>query len=360
MPCDIKLTEDFTAEDVAAIHADDTVSIKIGKKVCDHFHSTRQLFEILKSKQSALDVLLRNVPDVTLYVDYWTLYECRDVALDDKRTREMVLPRSQLNIYEMSNDDHKRAYFHKTPPIPETPLSDIDRAEMRNILQRFPNLYVEFSCTTVCEWDSELIGAWIGVIRTFGNISDLDTLWSDKYGYAVTEFLDDVAFYWGVKPNRIIRLNGSDNNFNAGYYNPDARYIAVADCGFSEGGWRELVDYFEDVDTCGPLIHSMAISGYTVRDSAACAEDFAYAVKYFPNVRNLRLDLSIESCTTDPDGVKVFEIPGLPELRKLSIMLNEVVGIKSGETLEIRIGLCPRIKYKSCYSYNEDINVRIV
>jgi hypothetical protein len=77
-------------------------------------------------------------------------------------------------------------------------------------------------------------------------------------------------------------------------------------------------------------------------------------------VRILRLDLNIESCTTEANGVKVFEIPGMPQLRDLILTLNEAGGVNPGDTLEIRIGQCPRLKEKYCDSNVKGVNVRFV
>jgi len=359
---DIALFEDMTIDAVSVIDADDCVEITIRDKVGQHgtykwdthFHSSRQLFEILHSKQSVLDVLFGKTAEITLHVDYWTLYECRDRALDDTRAQSDP-------FYANNTTDHTHTYYHENRyPLasPEMPLSAAELSELRSILQRFPYLHVEFACTAVSEWNSDLIRAWIGVIRTFPTISDLDTSWSDKYGFPVTEFLDNVAKYG--KPARILRLRGSDNHFYAGHYDSYGRYITVADCGLDEGGWRKLVDHFDDVHTCGPLIHYMAFSSYCVRDSAACANDFAYAAQYFPNIRRLQLNLSIGCCVTDPlSRVKVFEIPGMKQLRELSICVDKASGLNRGDILEIRVGPCPRLVSTDCETYIKDVTVRI-
>lgn len=359
---DIELFEDMTITAVSVINADDCVEITIRDKLGQrgeyewntHFHSTRQLFEILHSKQSVLDVLFGKTDEITLHVDYWTLYECRDRTLDDTRARPDP-------FYTVGKTDHMRAHYHERmypTASPESPLTDSELCELRSLLQRFPYLHVEFSCTAVFKWDSDLIGAWIGVIRTFPTISDIDTSWSDKYGFSVTEFLDNAAKYW--KPARILRLRGSDNHFYAGQYHSYGRYITVADCGLDEGGWRELVDHFDDVHTCGPLIRFMSFSSYRVHDSAACAKDFAYGARYFPNVRKLYLDMSIGRCEPATDGVKVFEMPGMLQLRKLVICVNKATGLNRGDTLEIRIGPCPRLVSADCETYIKDVTVRIV
>lgn len=357
MPRDITLYEDMTKDDVAAINADDRVKIKMRHK---HSHSTRQLFRILKSKQSELNALFHKVKDLTFRVDYWNLYDCRDKTLDDKRTREMMMHASELNVV-VSNTDSSHERDHESVTC-KSRLKRCELTELRTILQRFPYLHVEFSCTIVGAWDSKLIGAWIGVIRTFMNISDLDTTDADKYGHMVAEFLENIAYYWGVKPTNIIRLRGVDNNFDAGYYNSDAGFIAEADDGLFDGcGWKDLVDHFDYEETCGPFIRVMAFPKYDIQDSTACANDFEYAARYFPNLRKLSMNLSFDSCTTDTTtGVKVFEIPGMQQLRNLEMTLHKAGGVNPGDTLEIRVGPCPRLRKHYIYSNSMGINVRLV
>ena len=56
----------------------------------------------------------------------------------------------------------------------------------------------------------------------------------------------------------------------------------------------------------------------------------------------------------------MFEIPGMRQLRELSICLNHAGDVNRGDTLEIRIGPCPRLVNTNCYSIVEGVNVRIV
>jgi hypothetical protein len=314
----------------------DCVVVTLG----DHVHAPRKLYETLKVHGKSLDY--NRLPDLTLCVDYWTLVECRNTSFDDTREFSNVYPAndSRIGFLKISDEDGSRDHMHEhNPEMPTEPLTEEEKVELRELILKFPHLNVQFSCTCVDDWGTQRCAEWVGVLRTFTNISELDHSYSDKYGLMISEFLQDMYKYYGVCPSRILRLCGSDDNWDDGFVDDEARFATGADMGF-KGSWNELIDHHDDYKKYGHILHKMAVYGFSV-----CSQHDFDGLAYFPNLRYITMnidDIKEEALCVRDDGAYVLEIPTLHEVRDLSIHINGA-SLEAGSRLEIHT-VCPRLR----------------
>jgi hypothetical protein len=286
-------------------------------------------------------------------VDYWSLVECRDTSLDDTREFSDVYPSDHYRIsgFIVSDKDGQFEYNHSwKPEAISEPLSADEKAELRKWILKFPHLSVKFSCTCVNDWGTRLCAEWVGVVSTFPNMTELDHSECDKYGYMITEFLEDMYQYYGVRPARILRMAGSDDNWHAGYIDDDAHFATGADMGY-EGSWSELVRN-SDYDKYGYILHYMAVNFHVMSphdfDGLAC----------FPNLRRICMDFSdikLDTMRILENGVYVLDIPAHQEVRDLTIRVYDA-SLGPGSRLEIHTS-CPRIRNTYLESWLTNISV---
>lgn len=292
-----------------------------------------QLLAILEHPDTRLEELLAGAVDIK--ISYWILFDIRDTALDPDTTN--------IPFKRDPATDFRR----------EEPLSTLDAAEkvrLRTLLQRFPTLIADFTYSGVYSYGPSLKAAYVGVLRSFPNIGELN-YGCDKYGWSVKEHIWDCYRLWGAKSARLLYLIGFDDNCDIGYWDPEHNFLQECQNGNMFGGspdissWDELAQYM-GADWVQVARHMDIF----IPDVVACIGTPAFlGMRQFTALDNVSLTIGLalkkEHMIPHASGEQywVLDIPPMPRMRSFCLLVDSIQ-TDADPILIFRFGECPVLK----------------
>lgn len=297
--------------------------------------STEHLLSLLEHPRTQWDALCESECTLTLQLSYWILFDVRDQSLDGESS----------GVHFSVENDYMRN-------LPITTLDTSQICRLRSLLLKPTNLVVEFTETGVHTYGPYLKACYVGVIRTFPNISELNYSWCDKYGWPVMEHIWDCYERWKARTARCITLCGSDDNCGIGTCSEKHNYFQQGDGDLLDPElgmycWDDLLEQISEPCRIGVKFMSL----WHLEIKAGIGTPALAGMSQFPNLRDVHMGASIELSETDcilhePTGEQywIVDIPAMPNMVSFELEIHEWHTDCKEPILLFRFGASPRLR----------------
>ena len=335
-------------------------------KTNNHSMSASQLYSTLNHPLSNFKELLEYNKNIRLYVCYWTLYDIRYKELDgDLENNDNIIMCTESNLGPDGDCTRRQ---------PVNSLTVNETKDLLKLLQNVPELHVFIDTTNVYYWGYLLKSQYIGVLRSFSNITDIDHSRSDKYGWPILELTQYIYHIWNIKTNNIVRYHGSDDNIEGIIPEYDINYYHTGDLGFTKTNFSDLIKYINE--PYRNLTESLYLHGFEIeaKPGTPSLKDMIH----FHNLKSVRIEAEVKLYRKDSfidiDEKKyakywVIDIPPMKWISEfeltLDISLEDNQDLNKLYLVHIRFGDTPNLhSIHSVFDYYttkriDNIHVRV-
>ena len=327
---------------------------------------TSLLYTILKHPSSKFEELLQYNQNIRLYVSYWTLYDIRNKELDgnlNDNDNIIICNENNLGPDKCSRRDQLG-----------NSLTETETNELFIIIQTIKELHVFVDKTNVRDWSYLLKSRYVGVIRSFLNITDIDHCFFDKYGWCILELTESIYNIWNVKTHNIVRYHGSDDGVDGNITIDTYNYYHTGDLGFTNSSCSDIIESLKESlnDLYINVTESLYMRCFEI-EATPCTPALKDIIN-FPNLRNVRIDAKVKLYAKDafidinnPKYIKywIIDIPGSDLIKSFKLTLDISLEDNQDPTqlylVKVQFGKTPNLHniYNCFYSSMKDISDNI-